>query len=216
MKLIWTLVALLSATACVSPEAHRKLQGANEKLRAESAGMADSLRTLSAENERLRAENERLAGRAADVDWIEAQKKKLQELLASGPQVDRRGVSVVQTKEGMAIRVEGSVLFASGSNALTTEGKRTLDSLRETLAGRRLRVEGHTDDAPITRSQWGTNLRLSVERSMAVADHLIKAVGLPAAQVSVAGYGEFLPAVPNTDDSSRAQNRRVEILLIER
>lgn len=216
MKLCMILVVLLSATACVSPEAHRKLQGANEKLRAESAGMADSLRTLSAENERLRAENERLAGRAADVDWIEAQKKKLQELLASGPQIDRRGVSVVQTKEGMAIRVEGSVLFASGSNALTAEGKRTLESLRETLSGRRLRVEGHTDDAPITRSQWGTNLRLSVERSMAVADHLIKTVGLPADQVSVAGYGEFLPAVPNTDDSSRAQNRRVEILLIER
>lgn len=216
MRFIWTLVALVSATACVSPEAHRKMQGANEKLRAESAGMADSLRTLSAENERLRAENERLAGRAADVDWIESQKKQLQELLSKNPGMTGRGISVVPTSEGMAIRVEGSVLFAPGSNNLSAEGKRTLDSLRTSLEGRRIRVEGHTDDTKITRSQWGTNLRLSVERSMVVADHLIKVVGLREDRVSVAGYGEFLPAVPNTDDNARAQNRRVEILLIER
>ncbi|MFM1871562.1 MAG: hypothetical protein RL398_984 [Planctomycetota bacterium] len=216
MKCTWSLVALFVAAACVNPDEHRKLQSANEKLRAESAGMADSMRTLSAENERLRAENEKLAGRASDVDWIEAKKRELAELLKANPGLGGRGINVVSTSEGMAIRVDGSVLFAPGRNELSSEGKKTLESLQSTLQGRRVRVEGHTDDTPITRSQWGTNLRLSVERSMVVADYLIKSVNLPAEKVSVAGYGEFLPAVANTDDASRAQNRRVEILLIER
>lgn len=216
MKCIWLCGALLLGASCVSPEAHRKLQGANESLRAELAGMSESQRSLSAENARLREENQQLAGRAADVDWIAAQKKKIQELLGQNPNLSGRGVQLVATSEGTAIRVDGSVLFAPGRNELSSEGKQTLESLLPSLKDRRFRVEGHTDDTKIAHSQWGTNLRLSVERAMAVADFLTKQCNLPSETISVAGYGEFLPAVQNADDASRAQNRRVEILLINR
>jgi chemotaxis protein MotB len=39
---------------------------------------------------------------------------------------------------------------------------------------------------------------------------------LKADRVSAAGYGEYRPAMPGTDDASRQKNRRVEILLLER
>lgn len=208
----------LSAVGCVTPEAHRQVVGANSALQAEIAGMSESQKALAAENARLREQVGDLSKRAADAAWIDEQKKKLEGLMArygTGTQSAADGVELVATPEGYAFRVAGGVLFSSGQNTLSEQGKRTLSELATQLAGRRVRVDGHTDDVPIQRSQWGTNLRLSVERSMAVADHLISSAGLPASLVGVAGFGEYRPAVQGTDDAARAKNRRVEILMLE-
>ncbi|MBL9078022.1 MAG: OmpA family protein [Planctomycetes bacterium] len=219
MKHTFVLASLcLAAAACVTPEAHRQALGANSALQAEIAGMAESQRQLAAENERLRSQVADLSKRAADAAWIDEQKQKLSSLLAkygAGTPAADSGVELVSTPEGYAFRVAGGVLFASGQAALTEQGKKTLADLATSLEGRRVRVEGHTDDVPIQRSQWGTNLRLSVERAMAVADFLTHTGGLPANRVGVAGYGEFRPAVQGTDDPARQKNRRVEILLLD-
>jgi chemotaxis protein MotB len=218
MKHTMTLVALLSAAACVSPEAHRQVVGANSALQAQIAGMSDAQRTLSAENARLRAENSDLGRRAADAAWIEDQKKRLADLLAKygeGTASAQNGVELVQTPEGYAFRVAGGVLFSPGQNTLSDSGRRTLTELASQLQGRQIRVEGHTDDQPIQRSQWGTNLRLSVERAMVVSDFLISTAGLKADRVSVAGYGEYRPTEAGSGDGWRQKNRRVEILMID-
>lgn len=218
MKYTLMLAASLFAAACVSPETHRQVVGANQALQAQIAGMAESQRALAAENERLRGQVQDLSKRAYDSAYIDEKSKKLDSLLArygAGTQSAQNGVELVQTPEGYAFRVAGGVLFASGQNTLTDQGKKTLTDLVGSLGNRKIRVDGHTDDVPIKNSQWGTNLRLSVERAMAVADFLTYAGGLEPARVGVAGYGEYRPAANGTDDAARAKNRRVEILLIE-
>lgn len=220
MKHTFVLAVLgLAAAACVTPEAHRQVVGANSRLQAEIASMAESLRQLATENERLHAQVADLSTRAADASYIEEQKKKIADLLArygAGAPSAQEGVELIRTGEGYAFRVAGGVLFASGQNTLTEQGKKTLTELASSLQGRSVRIDGHTDDVPIQRSQWGTNLRLSVERAMAVADFLIHTAGLKAGDVAVAGFGEYRPAVEGTDDAARQKNRRVEILLVER
>jgi outer membrane protein OmpA-like peptidoglycan-associated protein len=47
-----------------------------------------------------------------------------------------------------------------------------------------------------------------------VADYLIQHAGIPADKVAVAGYGEHRPAANGADDTSRAKNRRVEIVML--
>jgi chemotaxis protein MotB len=208
----------LASAACVSPETHRRVAGANVALQAENASMVESQKALAVENEQLRAQVLDLSKRAADAAWIDEQKKKLATLLAKygeGTRAAQDGVELVQTPEGYAFRVAGGVLFAPGRNDLSEQGKKTLGELATSLQGRRLRVEGHTDDTPISRSQWGTNLRLSVERAMVVADFLTQSAGLKADKVGVAGYGEYRPAVGGSDDGARQKNRRVEILLLD-
>jgi chemotaxis protein MotB len=219
MKYTLMLAALLSAAACVSPETHRQVVGAKNALQAQIANMAESQRTLSAENERLRNENRDLSGRALDATYITEQKRKLDELLAKygqGTPAAQDGVELVPTPEGYAFRVAGGVLFAPGQNALSDGGKRTLEELSKQLTGRKVRVEGHTDDQPITRSQWLNNLHLSAMRAMEVANYLTGHAGLKAEDVSLAGYAQHRPAVEGADDAARAKNRRVEILLLER
>lgn len=218
MKYTLTIAALFLAAACVSPETHRQVVGAKNALQALNASMAESQKTLSAENERLRNENRELSVRAADAAWIAEQKQKLAGLLAKygeGTPSAASGVELVRTREGYAFRVAGGVLFAPGQNALSDQGKRTLTELATQLAGRKLRIEGHTDDQKIQRSQWGTNLRLSVERGMVVADFLTTAGGLKEENISVAGYSQYRPAVEGSDDAARQKNRRVEILMLD-
>lgn len=220
MKYTVTMVAfLMAATACVSPEAYRREQSANSVLRGQIADLGKQHEMLAAENERLRQQNADLGSRAADAAYIAEQKAKLAELMArfgANTPSAANGVELVPTPEGYAFRVAGGVLFHSGQAVLTEPGKRALSELSSELQGREIRVEGHTDDQKIQRSQWGTNLNLSAQRALAVADHLINACGCKTEQVSIAGYGENRPAVQGNDDASRAKNRRVEILLIER
>lgn len=218
MKHTLVLVALLASAACVSPEAHRRLQGEKDALQAQQAAMLKGQADCAMENERLRAEVADLGRRAADAAWIDEQKKKIASLLekyGTGSASAQNGVELVRTPEGYAFRVAGGVLFAPGRADLSEQGKKTLADLVRSLDGRRVRVEGHTDDTKINQSQWVTNLRLSVERALAVADYLTHAGGLPEERVGVAGYGEFRPAAVGTDDASRQKNRRVEILLLD-
>ena len=218
MKYTLMMAASLLAAACVSPETHRQVVSANGVLQRQIADMSEAQKQLAAENLRLRSQVEDLGKRAADAAWIEDQKKRLADALAkygAGTPAAANGVELVKTPEGYAFRVAGGVLFSSGQNTLSEQGKKTLTELAAQLEKRRIRVEGHTDDVPIQRSQWGTNLRLSVERAMAVADFLTHTGGLEADRVGVAGYGEYRPAANGTDDAARQKNRRVEILMLD-
>lgn len=218
MKYTMMIAALcFAASACVSPDAHQRLQQANEQLKAQIAKLSQAQVDLATRAERLERENKDLSARAADAAWIESQKEKIADLIArygEGGTTQVPGVEIVQTKEGLAFRVAGGVLFESGQNALSEGGKRTLREILPSLQGQKLRVEGHTDDVPIARSSWGTNLRLSIERAMTVADFLILS-GVPTGRVSAAGYGPNRPAVDGTTDEARQKNRRVEILILE-
>lgn len=218
MKHTLTMAALLCAAACVSSETHRKVLNANDALQAQMAAMAEQQRILAEKYDRMRQENDDLSKRAADASWIEDQKKQLAKLMeryGSGSLASGNGVEMVQTAEGMAIRVPGEILFSPGSNNLSDQGRKTLSELAAQLQNQAIRIEGHTDDQPIARSQWGTNLRLSVERAMVVADFLTKTAGLKSQNVNVAGYSENRPARTGNDDETRQKNRRVEILLLK-
>jgi len=220
MKHTLMMAALvLASAACVNPETHRAALGANNALQAQIADLAESCKKLSVENERLKGEVADLSKRAVDAAYLEEKSKKLDQLLSTygaGTPSAQAGVELVSTAEGYAFRVAGGVLFAPGQNTLSEQGRHTLTELAASLANQKVRVEGHTDDTPIQRSQWGTNLRLSVERAMVVADFLTQSGGLKADSISVAGYGEFRPAVQGNDEASRQKNRRVELLMLKR
>ena len=70
-------------------------------------------------------------------------------------------------------------------------------------------VNGHTDDV----GSEAYNQQLSERRAQAVRDYLVKA-GLPEAILSVEGHGKALPLVPGSSDKARAQNRRVELGIV--
>lgn len=220
-RITCALAALvILTTSCVSPGEHRRLLDANRDLQAQLADLNRHQDQLGKENERLRSDVDRLSKSAVDADALRAKEERIDELLKRfgvNNSADLQNVEMIQTSEGAAFRVLGGVLFASGKADVTDQGRRTLQQLVEVLKGqgKRIRIDGHTDDEPITHSAWGTNLRLSVARSLAVADFLIQA-GVPAGRIGVAGYGEHQPTMPGSSESARSANRRVEILMLDR
>lgn len=215
----YTSLILLPLAACVSPEAHMKLQAANDDLQRQLADLGRYHQELEMENGRLRDEVQRLGSDVADADFVRGQKEQLAKLIkefqAGGTQaID--GIKVIRTSEGVAFQVQGEVLFASGQATVTTGGKEVLSRLLPTLRqhAKDLRIDGHTDADPIRHSAWKTNMRLSAERGMAVIDFLTKN-GIDPTRCFLGAYGEHRPAVAGSDDASKRQNRRVEILMLQ-
>jgi flagellar motor protein MotB len=116
------------------------------------------------------------------------------------------------------IGISGRVLFAMNSDQLQPEGRELLSSLvvplKSYLTSRDelLMVSGFTDNKSIRggKSQFEDNWELSAHRALTVTRALIDE-GMPSSMVFAAAFGAEQPIVPNVDDKSRAQNRRVEM-----
>jgi flagellar motor protein MotB len=116
------------------------------------------------------------------------------------------------------IGISGRVLFAMNSDQLQPEGRELLSSLvvplKSYLTSRDelLMVSGFTDNKSIRggKSQFEDNWELSAQRALTVTRALIDE-GMPSSMVFAAAFGSEQPIVPNVDDKSRAQNRRVEM-----
>ena len=78
--------------------------------------------------------------------------------------------------------------------------------------GARFFIEGHTDSDPIKRSSFASNRELSIARAMAVLEFLVTEGKVPDRRFVVVGHGQYDPIAPN-DNSSKAKNRRVEIVV---
>ncbi len=74
----------------------------------------------------------------------------------------------------------------------------------------KIEIAGYTDNI----GSQTYNLKLSLKRAQAVANILIRKYHINPKRISVKGYGEKYPLVPNTNPTNRALNRRVEIVNI--
>lgn len=74
-----------------------------------------------------------------------------------------------------------------------------------------LEIRGHTDD----RGSDDYNRKLSQDRAQAVADALV-AMGIDRTRLTVKGFGESSPLVPNDSEENRKKNRRTEFVITSR
>jgi outer membrane protein OmpA-like peptidoglycan-associated protein len=135
------------------------------------------------------------------------------------PQVAQKPAPEPKKEEPQAAVVEkpdfnfGKILFEFNSSVLKTASLENLDKVatemkKDTEA--RFNINGHS-------SAEGTpehNMSLSVDRANAVKSYLVNAV-LSASNFTVTGLGEKQPAATNATEAGKAQNRRVELKLIQ-
>ena len=74
-------------------------------------------------------------------------------------------------------------------------------------------VLGHTDNQPIHTARFQSNLELSEARARAAADLLAAANGIPA-RFTAEGRADFEPVASNGTAEGRAENRRIEVVLL--
>lgn len=122
--------------------------------------------------------------------------------------------AVQKDSDTIILRVNESLLFKRGQSQIPLTAYPTLRSLADLIRPlpMKLLVEGHTDDVQISDNPVG-NWNLSVERAVAVMRFFWQGNLLDIERMSAVGYGPNKPLVPNTDDASRAKNRRVDFVL---
>jgi chemotaxis protein MotB len=118
------------------------------------------------------------------------------------------------TLDGLVISLHEAGFFPSGSAEVRATSIPMIAILAKTLPPGSLRVEGHTDNVPIHTVQFASNWELSAARSIAIARLLLEHGPINPANLSAAGYAEFHPVASNATEDGRAQNRRVDIILL--
>ena len=113
------------------------------------------------------------------------------------------------------IRLPDHGTFRSGSADLADDFKPTLWRIRDVLSMTygSVVVAGHTDDGPIHTARFRSNWDLSAARAASVVHELLDDRSIVQSRIVAHGYSDTRPLEPNTDNVSRAKNRRVEIIL---
>ena len=125
-------------------------------------------------------------------------------------------VALHRESEGLVISLREFGFFESGSASLRPSALPALDRIASILSLRtcRLRIEGHTDNIPIHTAQWASNWELSTARSTELVRLLIVRYRFSPDRLSAAGYAEYHPIASNNTSQGRAQNRRVDIVIL--
>jgi chemotaxis protein MotB len=127
---------------------------------------------------------------------------------------DFSGMEVVESDEGLAIRIWDALMFASGHADLKSEILPVLDVVAKIAELRpgKISVVGHTCDLPISTVRFPSNWELSITRAVNVV-HYLNSKGVPADSLYAYGLADTKPLVPNTSRENREKNRRVEIYI---
>lgn len=120
------------------------------------------------------------------------------------------------SKNGVTINLEGSVAFEPGIADINPRVFPALKGIGKLInkIPNAVRVEGHSDNIPISTPKFPSNWELSIARAVNVTKYLIEHANVSPLRLSAAGYGDSKPLIPNDTAKHRAKNRRVEIVLL--
>jgi len=125
-------------------------------------------------------------------------------------------VALHRETDGLVISLQEFGFFDSGSATIKPESVAALDRIASILAIRtyKLRIEGHTDNVPIHTAQMPSNWELSTARATELVRTLILRHRFPPERLAAAGYAQYHPVANNLTAQGRAQNRRVDIVIL--
>jgi chemotaxis protein MotB len=149
-------------------------------------------------------------------DDLEHVRRELEQKLSS--QVSTHTISIQMGRDGLVISLREAGFFSSGSATPKPESlpvlRQIAASLGHTLYD--LRIEGHTDNIPIHTTEFDSNWELSSARATRIARFFIDLNTISPERISAAGYAEFHPVAGNDTADGRAENRRVDLVVLPR
>lgn len=173
--------------------------------------------------QQLQAANTALTGREEEVEDLESRLQREQQAIDALEQQlaalsDNRTQSIEQRDDGSTvIQLPEAILFDSGSAQLNNQSVAVLEDVAEAIESfeqYNIRVVGHSDSLPVVsmKNLYPTNWELSSARASAAVRRLTE-LGIDPQRLSATGVADTQPKVEETDDASRQQNRRIEIIL---
>ncbi len=170
---------------------------------------------LKAEVAQLKQDRDRLSQMLAEetqrVSTAAAQLRKALQV-----EIEKGNLEVVQFQNILMVNINDNLLFAPDSPLLRNEYKAILKTVADAFRQfpeKVVRVEGHTAVAP---SRWSSSWDLGAARAVSVVQHLQQEEGIDPTRLVALSFGQYRPLAPNTTAEGRAENRRVQLVLVER
>ena len=133
---------------------------------------------------------------------------------ALGPLIDEELIEVRQKSRWVEVEMKSHILFESGSARLSPKATPLLTQLASVLSrfGNPIRVEGFTDNQPISTAVYPSNWELSAARAASVV-HLFSTLSITPERMAAIGHGEQRAIADNSTPEGRQKNRRVVIVV---
>jgi chemotaxis protein MotB len=128
----------------------------------------------------------------------------------------KQNLVVVRRSEfWIEVEIKTDILYPSGSAHLAPYAVDVIQRLGGALAPfpNPIRVEGHTDNKPISTVAFYSNWELSAARAGSVV-RVLQAQGVGPERLAVIGYGDTRPVQPNDSEAGRNANRRVVVVIL--
>lgn len=128
----------------------------------------------------------------------------------------QKKVTLEISRRGLIVSLKEAGFFDSGQASIKPEAYELINTIAEVMTqyNNPLRVEGHTDNIPISTSQFPSNWELSTARATNGLKYLLKNFDVDSDKISATGYGEFRPIADNATAEGRAKNRRVDLVML--
>jgi chemotaxis protein MotB len=126
-------------------------------------------------------------------------------------------INVKVDKGVVYIDISDKLLFKSGSWDITDRAREVLGKVAKVLMNQpdiEFMVEGHTDNVPFKQGVLLDNWDLSVKRATSIVRILQSQYGVPAARMTAAGRGEYVPLASNDTADGKQTNRRTRIVIL--
>ena len=142
--------------------------------------------------------------------------QELQQALA--PEISRREVALRTVPDGLVVSLREIGFFESGSADIKSSSQPAFGKIVSLLAQRkyRIRIEGHTDNIPIHNYRFNSNWELSTARATQLVRLMMIKYRFSPERLSAAGYAAYHPVSSNVTAEGRAQNRRVDVVILGR
>lgn len=225
-ELLMLTIAILGGfliQGCVSVSSYKALQ---DKYERDTAGLKNHSDELGRVNHELTKENQSLAMK---LKMSEADNERMkEELNAKDEAITRLDENIIRKLRGLEepfvevtppgnLEMQEEALFAPGSAELKMKGKEILTKLAGILKSEPeyyVRIDGHTDNEPISASRvkWttGSNFELAAYRALKVLLFL-EEKGVAPNRMYLCSFGEHYPKAANDSSENKAKNRRVTI-----
>jgi len=135
-------------------------------------------------------------------------------------EIEQGQVKITQLADRLSVSMVEKILFPSGEAEISPRGLKVLERVGGVLKNTKdkiIQVQGHTDNVPISGSlqkTFPTNWELSAARAINVVRFLQEKVGIEPERLQAVGMSEYKPVASNKTPAGRAQNRRIEIVLM--
>ena len=159
-----------------------------------------------------------------DPPHLTSHQAKIAELLPSlhilrtqlKQEIESGMLQVTMEPRGLVVSLRQAAFFPPGQDTIDSATYATIQKLAEVILAvpNKVRLEGHTDAVPIHNARYRSNWELSSARGVTMLELLTTRYGVPESRLSVGGYGETIPIASNDTPEGRAENRRVDIVIL--